>query len=166
MYDFFLGIDPGLEGAFVVLDKAGQIIRVEKIPVLQIDTKKKIDLHVLSSLVKEINLLCPSIIATVEKINAAPGQGVTSMFTMGYGAGAIDTALSCHLMAYQHVHPRTWKAAIMRDMPKEKDASVVKALQLFPKVSSLLITPRGKRDHNIADALLIAEWARRQFITG
>lgn len=161
-----MGIDPGLEGAYVILSKLGEICFHEKFPILTVGKKPKLHIMALFLTTQMNQKGYPNMVASLEKVSSAPGQGVVSMFTMGFNAGVLETILATTSVPYQYVHPKTWKASMMRDMPKEKDASVVKALQLFPKSSDILITKRGRRDHNIADALLIAEWARREFITG
>ena len=51
---------------------------------------------------------------------------------------------------YTPIAPRTWKAKMMRDMPKEKGSSIVRVQQLFPDINLPL-----KRHHNIADSILI-----------
>ena len=59
---------------------------------------------------------------------------------------------------HQQVHPATWKAVVMAGCTKDKDASRVKAMQLYPKTAKDLTR---KKDHGRADALLMAVWAQR-----
>jgi crossover junction endodeoxyribonuclease RuvC len=54
---------------------------------------------------------------------------------------------------YQLIHPKTWKKVMMFDMPKEKEASIMRVGQLYPD----LVLGR-KKDHGIADAILIAKY--------
>ena len=54
---------------------------------------------------------------------------------------------------YQLIHPKTWKKELMHDMPKEKEASIMRVGQLYPD----LVLGR-KKDHGIADAILIAKY--------
>jgi hypothetical protein len=62
------------------------------------------------------------------------------------------------LLPVEMVHPRTWKATLMRDMGKEKDASRVKAMQMYPLAAKNLSL---KKHHGRADALLIATYGER-----
>lgn len=57
------------------------------------------------------------------------------------------------------VAPRAWKAALK--IGKEKDDSRQKALKWFPKADA-----HRKKDHNRAEALLLAENYRRTHISG
>ena len=100
-----------------------------------------------------------SIHVALEKVHSMPGQGVRSMFSMGEGYGiwkGIITALGYPLHL---ITPQEWKKEMMGGMGKEKDASRLKAMQLFPKIADQL---QLKKDHGKADALLIAEYLRRK----
>ena len=54
---------------------------------------------------------------------------------------------------YHLIHPKTWKKVMMHDMPKEKEASIMRVGQLYPD-----IVLGRKKDHGIADAILIAKY--------
>ena len=100
----------------------------------------------------------------LEKVNAMPGQGVTSQFSLGEGYGIWKGIIGS--VAYDPfskvsltlVHPATWKKELMKGMGKEKDASVVRVLQLYPHTAHYFTK---KKDHDRADALLLAEYIRR-----
>ena len=55
------------------------------------------------------------------------------------------------------VTPQVWKKAMLKDMPKEKESSVVRCRELFPYTCDHLTL---KSHHNRADAMLIAEHLR------
>jgi hypothetical protein len=64
---------------------------------------------------------------------------------------------------HQVVHPSTWKKEMFRDAAykKGKGASILAAKRLFPSVS-LRLTEGAKKDSDgAAEALLLAEYARR-----
>jgi hypothetical protein len=88
-----------------------------------------------------------------QKMQAA--MGVTSAFSFGMGFGMWIGICAASELPYQLVHPATWKAALMRDMSKEKDASRVKAMQLYPYTAKDLAR---KKDHARGDALLLAHY--------
>lgn len=54
--------------------------------------------------------------------------------------------------------PQRWKKEMMADMGKDKDASRLRAIQLFPVVANRL---DRKKDDGRAEALLLAEYGRR-----
>ncbi len=81
------------------------------------------------------------------------GNGVTSMFTFGMGYGGLRMALIAAAIPFVEVTPQSWQKAIGCLTQGDKNVSKAKAQQLFPTV---------KVTHAVADALLLAEWRRRQ----
>ena len=98
----------------------------------------------------------------LEKIHSMPGQGVRSMFSMGEGYGLWKGIIMTLGDPMILVTPQAWKKVMMQGMGKEKDASVLRASELFPHIADQLVTPRGRKLNGRADALLIAHWCRRQ----
>jgi len=95
----------------------------------------------------------------VEKVGAMPGQGVVSMFNFGKSAGFIEGVLSAYHISYILVPPQRWKKEF--DLHSDKQQSIDVCKRLFPDVN-LLPTPRCKKPSDgMAEALLIAEYARR-----
>ena len=92
----------------------------------------------------------------IERVHSMPKQGVASSFKFGMGFGIWLGILAALRLPHELVTPQAWKKLMLAGMPKEKDASRQRAMQLFPDVDLSL-----KRHHGRADALLIAEWLRR-----
>jgi hypothetical protein len=166
----FIGIDPGLTGALAVLDSDTKSVSFFDTPTVQMKVGKKIknqqDSYAIVSLLRSLTE-GKDVMAVIEKVNAMPGQGAggerqsmgaTSAFNFGLGYGQWLGILAALKVPHQQVHPLTWKKVMMADMGKEKDASRVKAMQLFPQSSDGLTR---KKDHGRADALLIAAWAMK-----
>ena len=102
------------------------------------------------------------IVAAVEKVGAMHGQGVTSMFTFGQGYGYILGVLAALGIGTQVVPPGVWKREFSLT-GKDKAASVAVCKRLFPGVC-LLPTDKCRKDSDgMAEALLLAEYARRKF---
>ena len=78
------------------------------------------------------------------------------MFSMGQGLGIWKGIFAALGIPCDMVTPQRWKKLLMDGMGKKKDASRLRASQLFPDVGF----PR-KKDHGRAEALLIAEYLRR-----
>ena len=96
--------------------------------------------------------------AYLERAQAMPKQGVTSMFNYGKGFGLWLGLLIGIGIPYTLVSPRRWKAVMLSDMGKDKGASILRAKQLFPQCASQL---QLVKDHNKAEALLIAAYGQR-----
>lgn len=96
----------------------------------------------------------------IERVNAMPGQGVTSMFNFGLNYGWLLGQLDAYDIPYETVLPKKWKAEF--GLTGDKTNSIEVCKRLFPKVS-LLRTERCKKDDDgKAEALLMAEYARRK----
>lgn len=151
----FIGIDPGLDGAIAVID--GAALHFLDTPTVQVGTKREMDAHTAASL---LEALChdKDCFVAIEKVHAMPGQGVTSMFSFGRGFGTWLGILAALSIPHTTVAPQTWKKIMLADGGKEKGASRVKAMQLFPQIADQL---SRKKDHGRADALLMAAWAQR-----
>ena len=147
-----IGIDPGISGAIAVLFGDGTLASVHDMPTLKVGTKQQVDAAALAGLI-------PTCHAFVERSQAMPGQGVTSMFNYGRSYGVIIGILATLGIPYEEVAPQTWKAVMMKGASKEKGASIAVASKLFPHVDLL-----RSKDHGKSDALLIAEYGRRLLV--
>lgn len=98
--------------------------------------------------------------ACVERVNAMPGQGVTSMFNFGKSAGFIEGVLQGNKISYQLVPPQTWKKEF--SLSSDKSLSIECCKQLFPGVSLIATDRSRKPSDGMAEALLMAEYARRK----
>lgn len=96
--------------------------------------------------------------AFIEKVGAMPGQGVTSMFSFGYGFGVWMGILAALKIPHTLVTPQAWKKEMFAGYDKDTDSRVI-ARRLFPVQTEESLS--RKKDHGRADALLIAEYGRR-----
>jgi crossover junction endodeoxyribonuclease RuvC len=88
-----------------------------------------------------------------------PHQGVASSFNFGKSAGFIEGVLCALGIPYQLITPQRWKKEFTLNSDKQKSIDVCE--RLFPNVD-LLPTPRCKvKSDGMAEALLMAEYARR-----
>lgn len=153
MANVFIGIDPGANGGIALID--GDTIAV--VPFTK-ETFESELVHFLIGLEATTSTVC------VEKVGAMPGQGVTSMFNFGKNAGFIEGVLQAFNLSYQLVPPQKWKKEF--SVSKDKNTSIAVCQKLFPK-ANLYRTERCKKPHDgMAEALLMAEYARRKFGKG
>ena len=147
----YCGIDVGFSGAIAVLDKDGKIVIDIDMPIIQVGKKRELNEPNIHFILQGFQPL----IVGIEKAQVMPGQGISSsgryMASYGFLRGVcVGLGLEYHL-----IHPRTWKKVMMPDMPKEKEASIMRVGQLYPDV----VLAR-KKDHGIADAILIARYLK------
>src|SRR3990167_5909706 len=150
----YIGIDPGLSGAIAVMIEDGTII-LRDTPTMKIGNKHDFSLPEMVQLL-EGNLPTQ---AAIERVHSMPRQGVASSFSFGKGVGYWIGILAALRIPYEEVTPQRWQRTMLDGMQKTKDASRYKAMQLFPQLVEQL---KLKSHDGRADALLIAEWRRRQ----
>jgi crossover junction endodeoxyribonuclease RuvC len=153
----YIGIDPGVSGAIAVLDFDGNVDLYD-MPVMEYSVgkrkKRRIDMVLTRNLFR--NMANSGHEAFIEEVHAMPGQGVTSMFNMGYGLGALHAILNCLYIRTTRVRPQEWKKEFGL-IKKDKGDSIRVAQELFPHADITL-----KKHHGRAEALLLAEFGRRQ----
>lgn len=164
----FIGIDPGLDGG-IALIKEGKDNEVLELKTFRMPTIKNpknktgklYDIPEVNSIFKDCS---NHSFATLEKINPMPKQGVTSMFSMGQGYGILLGLLTANNIPHQLIQPRVWQRSMFGSINKKntKEASIHACKMNYPKIN---LIPDGckKPHHGIADALLMAEYARRTY---
>lgn len=158
----FVGIDPGMSGAVAFLDEQGNAFEIHDTPMLTIKRNKSIRREFDRPKMVEI-LRFPNsvdrnrVIVAIERVNSMPGQGVASSFSFGMGYGIWLGIIAALGYPVDLVHPVRWKKIMLDSMGKDKDASRIRAKELFGNRVDLSL----KKHHGRADALLIAEWRRR-----
>ena len=147
-----IGIDPGLSGAISIV-KGGDI-KLFDMPVMSEGKKNKKQLNSsqLVNIIKDNIDDLNKATVVVERVNAMPGQGVTSMFNFGQTFGAIKGICAALQLPIFFVSPSKWKKHFEL-INYSKDASRTKAIEMYPKISTQL---SKKKDVNKADAVLIA----------
>ena len=158
----YLGIDPGKQGAAVLLRGDGSLVSVMKLPILG----KDIDIHDLSSWLEATCIVegctVDSLSAALEALGSrpAPKMGATSAITMGRNWGRLEGLLCGLGVRYDIVQPKRWQQEVCPGSGDPKPRSISAAKRLLP---ALDLTPGRKKkpDDNIADAACIAEYCRR-----
>ena len=140
----YIGIDPGAKGGLAVIRDGG-------ITVAPYEKSRYIEIL---SRVPSDSVCC------LEHVHAMPGQGVTSMFNFGQNFGWVQGVLEAMGISYELVQPQKWKKEF--SITGDKNSSIMVCKRLFPGVS-LLPTERCRKDNDgMAEALLMAEYAKRR----
>lgn len=155
----YLGIDPGVSGGWALLDPDGAVLLAMKMGDGPADIGKQ------PQTCKDrafVVLQEPyRIHAMVERVHSSPQMGVASAFTFGRNVGAILGALAASGIPVDEIQPKAWQKIMGvvyptrpkgDKTPRDKNVTKRRAQQLFP---NLTVT------HALADALLLAECARR-----
>ena len=141
----FVGIDPGSSGAIAWIPPAGEP-NAEPLA-------RMTDRDVLDAL-RWVRGMWSDARAVLEEVHAMPRQGVSSTFKFGVNFGALRMALVAAEIPFDLVTPQRWQQALRCRSKGDKNVTKRRAQELFP---SLRVT------HATADALLLAEYARRSF---
>lgn len=91
--------------------------------------------------------------ALLEKVHSSPQMGVKSAFTFGQGYGALEMALTACEIAHEAILPAKWQKELGCLSGGDKNVTKDRAQGLWPRI---------KMTHALADALLIAEYAKRK----
>lgn len=148
----YIGVDPGQKGGYAVIGDQTALAYPWDDELFIVDMKAVLHMN-------------QPVVAAVEKVGARPGQGVTSMFNFGKSAGYIEGVLAALGISHQLVPPHQWK----RDfglIGQEKLASVMVCQRLFPAVDLRRTERCTTYSDGKAEALLIAEYARRHYGRG
>lgn len=153
----YVGIDPGATGAIAVIweDEFDQQVIIDDCPG---------DERALAELLMDLKVMerHGDVIrhVLIEHQQSFPKQGVASTFKLGVNYGSWLMALAMLKWPAWDIRPADWKRGLGYP-PKEKDASKEHSLKLarrlYPSAAGLLTR---KKDHNRAEALLLAHLAK------
>lgn len=148
-----IGIDPGLSGAIGILN-GGKFVAVEDMPTIAKGSgsvKNEVDP---SSLIKILRQYIPGdeyAVVALERVNAMPGQGVSSVFSLGDSFGCARSAIAACRLEMVYVAPSKWKSHFK--LTSDKEMCRAAAVRMFPDAELHL-----KKHVDRAEALLMARW--------
>lgn len=147
----FIGIDPGKQGAIAKIEEGCLLATPVPLSSGEYDVPGMLDLF--------CGINNKEAFCVIERAQAMPGQGVVSMFEFGKGYGLWLGVLYASLIPFEVVHSRVWTKEMLAGAPGEgKNRGITVAKRLFP-----LWQPVFKKDLVVADAILLAEYARRRW---
>lgn len=174
---YYLGVDSGSHGAFVVMDEDGIICHQWVVPM----KGKEVDEDALCAMTYNLDKMYPNIVGVLETPDAIAGTAKSSMFKMGTTLGKIGQAMTCAGINYSKVHPKIWTKKIWEPndivlKPSETGKRMVKdtkatsfnaAKRLFPNHRNYFYgdneknTGRRTKVHDgIVDAILLAHYCK------
>lgn len=178
------GIDPGFEGAIVVVSPNAPPLKFA-LPVIEIPSKDKkkgpkhfYDIPMIKRFLREnadfvyleqqqaqskpVPRRCKT---CGDIVDVATPQGITSTFTTGRGFGVLEGLVAGLEIPYKLVHPLTWQARMLpAGHGDTKGRAKLACGALYPKLD-LRQNERCRKPHaGICDALLIATFGQREMM--
>jgi hypothetical protein len=172
MNKIFVGIDPGVSGAIAAIGSGSEFIY----------KYEQYCNFCNQNLFSRDSRLNQNMIVYMELVHAMPKQGVCSMFTFGENNGWWKGHLDTLGIRYTLVTPQTWKKALVQvtgiQIPEKKYGETIVTKGKKAKVTKKLLNTNELkqwsikvceklfpeldlgRNHNKADALCIAYYAR------
>jgi crossover junction endodeoxyribonuclease RuvC len=145
-----IGIDPGLTGAFALIED-NLLLEVEDMPTTATRRGgKQLNIPEVASILREWSGRGTTV--KLEAVHAMPKQGVSSTFNFGMGYGALQGVIQTLGIPMALVTPQAWKKAAGL-VGADKDYARTLALQLYPDADLA-----RKKDIGRADAILIARY--------
>ncbi len=159
---FYIGIDPGLTGAMALLCSERGLLACLDLPTEPTGLAKGgmlrwLDASTFDEMLMgwriEHDLVREHVTVMIERPYAAPGQRIQTAASSFDTFGAIRALCSLRFDATDFVAPSEWKKLF--GLSKDKTGSREAALRLYPSAPVARV-----KDHNRAEAVLIAHWAK------
>jgi len=148
----FVGVDPGKTGAVAVVNERGEPQWVDDMPRLggELDAKALVEM-----LRESRNLIA---CAAIERTQAMPQTPRSVCHSLGMSEGMALAGLLMLEIRIVRPRPADWKRAMRA--PADKAKAKEMAEMMFPSMKHRI---RRTSDHNRAEALLLADYARRMW---
>ena len=163
----YVGIDNGLDGGIVALDRDNNVLLKKVMPTIKgKGSKREYDV---AKIVK-ILLQCKEIAegnnspinVVLEKAFVIPISGKKALFTTGLCYGMFQGILSSLELPYEVVAPKSWQKVIFVGMAGKdaKQKSIIWCKRKFPSVD-WRATERSRKDHDgLCDATCMAYYSK------
>jgi len=149
-----IGIDPGLDGAVVVLNVEGNVARCLAQFLTKDLCKDGYVPEIMDGVISSACMTWAPELAVLERTSARPGEGVSSSYKFGVGWGLWRGILAGRLRCIEPP-PQTWQRIVLRDIPGEGKG---RAINRAAQVHGLELMPgrRRKAHDGLADAACLA----------
>lgn len=139
--DLLMGCDPGKSGAFALLDYAGNYVDVIRMDLTPNDIGRGVR-HYRRRIA----------FALIEQVGAMPKDARSAAFKFGTSFGIMWGMLCVCNIRHEFIRPHDWQGKMSCRSKGDKNITKAAAQRLFPDIKVI---------HANADALLLAELARR-----
>lgn len=148
-----VGIDPGLSGAIGVLKDGayGAVLDMPTVAKGAGSVKNEVDPAGLATILRHCGPADEPICVVLERVNAMPGQGSSSIFSLGDSFGCARSVVAACRFELVYTTPAQWKKYFK--LTSDKEMSRALAVRMFPTAPLNL-----KKHSDRAEALLMARW--------
>lgn len=161
----YCGIDPGLDGALVVIGPDTIIWKSMLMPTLRAGTgaKRVLDTRAVLQFLESITPTTEwDVVIALEEPSVRPKEGASRSLACGRNHGRIEGLIVARGIRYDVVRPQRWRRSL--GLPLEgdpKDHSIAFCDRMLP---GLVLTPgkRTKQHSGLADAGCLALFARKE----
>lgn len=150
-----LGVDPGIKGAWALLDERGHLGEADHFPIGADDEIDAAELKLVWEENGPIEHAYVERVGTMGSFKNGRRQGIAGMFAFGRRYGTVLAVLQVMGIPYTLIEPRVWKGAT--GVSSDKGTSLAAARGLWPGAEGLL---RRVKDEARAEAALIARFGR------
>jgi hypothetical protein len=165
---YYLGIDPGKQGAFVIMDESSNIVEKIGTPLIGKEYDRQGIVQILKS--REFHKV------GLESPDVMFGVGKSVVYSLSHCVGLIEGILIGLNIPHVMIKPKEWQKECWKHVKVQKKAdgkgndtkatSTIAAVNLWPSEDFKITNKGGKSvNHNdgMIDAVLIAEYVRRMF---
>lgn len=159
--EYFLGVDPGRKGGWGIVSRDGDAVAAGALPYqdkrldcigLQRDWGRALELTGVVGMAGKIHLC-------IEHPLTRGGESPSGLFNSGMNFGLIIAAGQAFGASLTTPMPHVWKQRMR--LSDNKALSMKLSDELFPAMYNTIRGPRGGALDGVAEAILIAEYARR-----
>ena len=155
-----LGIDPGMSGALASWD--GTFLQVLDIPTVKSTGRgREVVWAELNQKWDEYFIWADHVF--LERVHSRPGEGVSSAFKFGTVFGGLRAMAAAKQLPLTLVTPSQWMK-VMGVGRGSKEASVLRATEMFPRFATMFRGPKGGKKDGVAEASLIAKYGYDKLI--
>jgi len=155
---FFMGVDPGATGAAAFINEEGSYICFCDYPGSAAELANNLTMHAGGPGTRAVEVY-----AVIEQVHTMPKQGRSSQGKFMKNAGIWEGCIATLKIPYELITPQRWRRVLDSSVPLKpsKDDLRQYAIKRWPAAAEDL---NRKKDHNRAEALIMAEYARLKFL--
>lgn len=144
----FVGIDNGLSGGIVAIDKNQEIIKKWVMPVIK-GKKTEYDIGQINIIFAFIKSLNKKVYVALEKAHVRPISGKRACFMTGFGYGVMQALVEASKFSYEIIQPSLWQKEVLKGLNTgdTKKDSIMFCKRKWPD-ESWYPTERSKKEHD------------------